>query len=86
MSKRKVEVIPSSSNIVSTTVLHTKITEVQEDFVIVEISGAKQLIPVYRFIKESDKANLFVGASVKLNYYYGDSSKKRLLAYNAELN
>lgn len=50
MSKRKVEIIPSSSNLVSTTVIHAKITEVRENYVIVKISGAKQLIPVYRFI------------------------------------
>ena len=37
----------------------------------------------YNFIKESDKAKLYVGAKIKVNWYF--SISKKLLAYNAEL-
>ncbi len=83
-SKRKVELMPKDSNIQPTTVDYGKITEVRDYCVIAKFSsGASQLVPIYRFIKENDKANLCVGAKIKINRYY--SNPKKLLAYNAEL-
>lgn len=85
MSKKKVELMPSDSSIKPTTVSHGIITEIRDTCVIVKISGASKLIPIYRFMKEEDKANLYVGAKVNINYYFSNLERKRLLAYNAEL-
>ncbi len=85
MSNKKVELMPSDSSIKPTTVSYGTITEIRDNSVIAEFSGASQLIPISRFIKEDDKANLCVGAKVKVNRYYSKPTSKRLLAYNAEL-
>lgn len=85
MSKKKVELVPSDPSIKQRTVSYGTITEIRDTSVIAEISGASQLIPIYRFMKEDDKANLCVGAKVKVNRYYSNPTSKRLLAYNAEL-
>lgn len=84
MSKRRVELMPSDSSSEPTTVDYGTITEIRDSCVVAEFSGASQLIPTYRFIKEDDKANLCIGAKVKVNRYY-NPTRKRLLAYNAEL-
>lgn len=84
MSKKKVELMPNDSNTKPTKVDYGVITEIRDDCVIVIINVAQKLIPMHRFIKESDKANLYVDAKVKINYYFNQSGKK-LLAYNAEL-
>lgn len=85
MSKRRVELMPSSSKTKHKTIDYGTITEIRDTCVIAVFSGASQLIPTYRFIKEDDKANLCIGAKVKVNRYFSDSTRKRLLAYNAEL-
>lgn len=85
MSKKKVELTPSDLSIKPTMVEYLTITEVRDDCVIADFHSAAQLIPIYRFIKEDDKANLCVGAKVKINYYYSNLTRKKLLAYNAEL-
>lgn len=85
MSKKKVELMPSDPSTEPTIVSYGTITEIRDNSVIAEISGASQLIPIYRFIKEYDKANLCVGVKLKVNHYYSNPTSKRLLAYNAEL-
>lgn len=88
MSKKKIELVPSDPSIKPKTVTYGTITEIRDTSVIAEMSdasGASQLIPIYRFMKEDDKANLCVGAKVKVNRYYSNSTSKRFLAYNAEL-
>lgn len=81
----KVELMPSTPSIKPTTVSYGTITEIRDNCVIAESSDASQLIPIYRFIKEDDKAKLCVGAKVKVNRYYSNPASKRLLSYNAEL-
>ncbi len=84
MSKKKVELMPSDSSI-KPIVSYGTITEVRKSCVIVDMSGTPQLIPLYRFIKEDDLVNLSVGAEVKVNRYFSNLAKHKLLAYNAEL-
>lgn len=88
MSKKKVELMPSDSSI-KPIVSYARIREVREDCVIVvDITGAAQLIPLYRFLKEDDIDNLSVGAEVKINHYFSNPpkpTKRKHLAYNAEL-
>lgn len=84
MSKKRVELMPSGSK-TKPTIEYGIITEIRDTYVIAVFSGASQLIPTYRFIKENDKANLCIGAKVKVNCYFSDSTRKRLLAYNVEL-
>ena len=83
MSKKKIQLIPNDSIVQPTTIEEGRITEVRNDCVIAEFSGASQLLPIYRFIKESDRAKLCVGAKIKVNRYFSNS--KKILAYNAEL-
>ncbi len=82
MSKKKVELIPNDSTIQPKWDVG-KVTEVRDDCVIAKFHNASQVLPIYRFIKESDKAKLYVGAKIKVNWYF--SISKKLLAYNAEL-
>lgn len=84
MSKKKIELMPADPSIKPRTVSYGTITEIRDNCVITNMSGASRLIPIYRFIKEDDKTNLCVGAKVKVNHYSNPTSK-RLLAYNAEL-
>ena len=83
--KRRIELLPNNSKSEPTTVEYGIITQVRADCVIALFNGATQLIPKYRFIKEDDKTNLCIGAKVKVNNYYSDLYRKKLLAYNAEL-
>lgn len=85
MSKKRVELMPSDLKTKPTTIEYGTITEIRDTCVIAVVSDVSQLIPTYRFIKEDDKANLCIGAKVKVNRYFSDSTRKRLLAYNAEL-
>ena len=86
MSKKKVKLTLNNPSINPTIVNYGIITEIRKSCVIVDIANAVQLIPIYRFIIEHDKANLYVGAKVKVNLYYSSNQAcKRLLAYNAEL-
>ena len=85
MSKKRVELMPSDLKTKPTTIEYGTITEFRDTCVIAVVSDVSQLIPTYRFIKEDDKENLCIGAKVKVNRYFSDSTRKRLLAYNAEL-
>jgi len=87
MSKRRIELLPNNSNSEPTTSYYGTIKQIKDDCVIVKYShgAAEQLIPKYRFIKEDDKTNLCIGARVKVNHYFSDATRKKLLAYNAEL-
>ena len=85
MSRKRVELLPNGSKNEPTTIDYGKITEIRDDCVIADFSGASQLIPIYRFINENDKANLCIGSKVKVNRYFSDSTRKKLLAYNATL-
>jgi len=83
MSRKKVEIMPSDSSL-KPTIIYGTIKEIRDNCVILEVLRASQLIPMYRFIKEDDIANLYVGLKVKVKYYYNPTNK-RLLAYNAEI-
>ena len=86
MSKRRIELLPNNSNSEPTIINYGTIKQIKDDCVIVKYShGTEQLIPKYRFIKEDDKTNLCIGARVKVNSYFSDAIRKKLLAYNAEL-
>ena len=85
MPKKKVALMPNNLKIKPTTIEYGTITEIRDTCVIAVFSDASQLIPIYRFIKEDDKANLYIGTKVKVDRYFSDSTRKRLLAYNAEL-
>ncbi len=85
MSKKRIEVLPYCLKSEPTTIVYGIITKIQDDCVLASFDGASQLIPKYRFIKEDDKEKLCIGAKVKVNRYFSDLSRKKLLAYNAEL-
>lgn len=85
MSKKRIELLPNNSKSEPTTIDYGTITQIRDDCVIALFDGAAQLIPKYRFIKEDDKTNLCIGAKVKVNRYFSDLSRKKLLTYNAEL-
>lgn len=85
MSKKRVELMPINPKM-PTTVDKGIITEIRDTCVIAVFDGALQLIPIYRFIKEDDKTKLSIGAKIKVNRYYTDSTRKKLLAYNVELD
>ena len=83
MSKKKIPHIPNDSTVKTTNIQEGRITEVRNDCVIAEFFGASQLLPINRFVKESDSAKLCVGAKIKVNRYFSNS--KKIIAYNAEL-
>lgn len=86
MSKRRIELLPNNSNSEPTSFVYGEIIRICDDGVVIQHNnGVTQFIPKYRFIKEEDKTNLCLGAMVKVNNYFKDATRKKLLAYNAEL-